>query len=217
MFIHWGIEYNTKQNAQQTTIAQGLCDLGIDVIIGGHPHVIQPVELLTSTTDPDHKTVCLYSMGNAVSNQRLGNLSMINTAHTEDGVFFSVTFEKYSDGKVYMVGTDLLPTWVNLRYPNSGVEYAIIPLDYDRVDEWGTAFAMDEGSVNAAKNSHARTTAIVGEGLTACQNYLAEQKTAREEYYYNLAWHPEMFETQPTEAVEETVPETSAETLAPAA
>ena len=218
LFIHWGIEYNTTQNAQQTTIAQGLCDLGIDVIIGGHPHVVQPVELLSSTTDPNHKTVCLYSMGNAVSNQRLGNLSMINTAHTEDGVFFSVTFEKYSDGKVYLVGTDLMPTWVNLRYPNSGVEYAIIPLDYDRVDEWGTAFAMDEGTVNAAKNSYSRTMAIVEAGLTASQNYLAESKTAREEYYYNLAWHPEMFETEPTEApTEAAVEETTGETTAPAA
>jgi len=224
MFIHWGVEYQTKQNAQQSTIAQGLCDLGIDVIIGGHPHVVQPVQLLSSTTDPDHKTVCLYSMGNAVSNQRLGNLGdLINTAHTEDGVFFTVTFEKYSDGNVYLVGTDLLPTWVNLRWPSGGTEYAIIPLDYDRVDEWGTAYAMDDGTVNAAKNSYARTMAIVEAGLTESQNYLAEQKVAREEYYYNLAWHPEMFETQPTEAPvdvgAEEVPysETTEETLAPAA
>ena len=226
LFIHWGIEYNLKQNSQQSVIAQGLCDLGIDVIIGGHPHVVQPMDLLTSSTDPDHKTVILYSMGNAVSNQRLGNLQSVSTAHTEDGVFMTVTFEKYSDGKVYLVGTDILPTWVNLRYPSTGREYAIIPLDYDRVDEWGTAFAMDEGTVNSAKNSYARTMAIVEEGLTACQNYLAENKTAREEYYYNLAWHPEMFETEPTEAPEapvdagaEEVPyeEVPEETLAPAA
>ena len=216
MFIHWGVESQPKLNSQQNVLAQGLCDLGVDVIIGGHPHVVQPVDLLTSTTDPEHKTVILYSMGNAVSNQRLGNLSSVSTAHTEDGVFFTVTFEKYSDGKVYLVETDLLPTWVNLRWPSGGTEYAIIPLDYDRVDEWGTAFAMEETTVNAAKNSYARTMAIVEEGLTECQTYLAESKTAREEYYYNLAWHPEMFETQPTEAVEETVPETT-EALTPAA
>ena len=219
MFIHWGVEYNTKQNSQQNVLAQGLCDLGIDVIIGGHPHVVQPVQLLTSTTDPEHKTVCLYSMGNAVSNQRLGNLGdLCKTAHTEDGVFFSVTFEKYTDGTVYLAEANLLPTWVNLRHPSSGTEYAIIPLDYDRVDEWGSAFAMDANTVTAAKNSHARTMAIVEAGLTQCQNYLAQEKAEREEYYYNLAWHPEMFETQPTEAVvEETTAETLAEEAAPAA
>ena len=201
LFIHWGNEYQLKQNSQQTTIAQGLCDLGIDVIIGGHPHVVQPVDLLTSTVDPDHKTVILYSMGNAVSNQRLGNLKSVSTAHTEDGVFFSVTFEKYSDGEVYLVGADLLPTWVDLRTSN-GRQYAIIPLDIDREEEWASAFGLTN-NVNAAKNSYSRTMAIVEEGLTECQTYLAESKTAREEYYYNLAWHPEMFETEPTEAATE--------------
>jgi poly-gamma-glutamate synthesis protein (capsule biosynthesis protein) len=219
MFIHWGTEYQLKQNSQQSTIAQGLCDLGIDVIIGGHPHVVQPVDLLTSTVDENHKTVVLYSMGNAVSNQRLGNLGdLCKTAHTEDGVFFSVTFEKYSDGEVYLVGTELLPTWVNLRNATSDVQYAIIPLDYDRVEEWTSMFGINETTLNAAKNSYNRTMTIVGEGLEECQNYLAQEKVDREEYYYNLAWHPEMFETQPTEVVEETaVPETVPAETAPAA
>jgi len=68
IFMHWGVEYQLTENTQQAKIAQNLCDLGIDVIVGGHPHVVQPVDLLTSTLDPEHKTVCLYSMGNAVSN-----------------------------------------------------------------------------------------------------------------------------------------------------
>ena len=72
MFIHWGVEYNIKENSLQDTMAQKLCDLGFDVIVGGHPHVVQPVDLLTSTVDPDHKTVVIYSLGNAVSNQRNG-------------------------------------------------------------------------------------------------------------------------------------------------
>ena len=99
MYIHWGEEYQLQANANQTTVAQGLCDLGIDVIVGGHPHVVQPVDLLSSTTDPDHKTVCLYSMGNAISNQRR-HLMNLNTGHTEDGVLFSFTFAEYSDGTV---------------------------------------------------------------------------------------------------------------------
>ena len=206
LFIHWGNEYQLKQNSQQTVIAQGLCDLGIDVIIGGHPHVVQPVDLLTSTVDPEQKTVCLYSMGNAVSNQRLGNLSAIQTAHTEDGVLFSVTFEKYSDGTVYLAGVELMPTWVNMHFPSTGKEYNILPLDFDRVEEWKEMFEINEATVSSARNSYSRTMAIVGEGLQECQQYLEQEKVDREEYYYNLAWHPEMFETQPTEIVEETVP-----------
>ena len=179
MFIHWGPqEYALTQPAAHVAIAQKLCDLGIDVIIGGHPHVVQPMELLTSTVDPDHKTVCLYSMGNAVSNQRLGNLSSVSTAHTEDGVWISVTFSKHSDGTVYLDSVDLIPTWVYLNR-----EYVILPLDYEQVDEWGTLYDINESTVNAAKASYNRTMALVGDGLTQCQYYLAEAREAREAAY----------------------------------
>ena len=202
MYIHWGVEYNTFANDEQKAIAQKLCDLGIDVIIGGHPHVIQPVELLSSTTDPDHKTVCLYSMGNAVSNQRQGLISSISTAHTEDGMLFSVTFEKYSDGTVYLQDVDLLPCWVykdTSFYPG---EYNILPLDQETSGEWATKYGVTEAVVASAQKSYERTMAIVGTGLTASQEYLAQQKEDREQYYYDLVYNPEKLVT------EETVPET---------
>ena len=189
MYIHWGVEYILDANAEQKAIAQKLCDLGIDVIVGGHPHVVQPINLLESTVDPEHKTVCLYSMGNAVSNQRLGNLQSITTAHTEDGILFTVTFEKYSDGTVYLARAEALPTWVNMHQNANGkTEYNILPLDYDRVEEWTQMFEIGEPALNAAKNSHARTTDIVGEGLAECQTWLTEQKQAREAYYYDLVY-----------------------------
>ena len=201
MYIHWGVEYLTYANDNQKKIAQDLCDLGIDVIVGGHPHVVEPVELLTSTKDPEHKTVCLYSMGNAVSNQRLGNISYINTAHTEDGVLFTVTFEKYSDGTVYLAGADAIPTWVNMHSNSGGKrEYNILPLDYDRVGEWTEMFDIGDNTLNAAKNSYERTMAIVGEGLAASQAWLEEEKVQREEYYYDLAMNPEKYATEATEA-----------------
>ena len=189
LYIHWGIEYMTTPTEQQQEIAQALCDLGIDVIVGGHPHMVQPVELLESTVDPEHKTVCLYSMGNAVSNQRLGNLQSVTTAHTEDGVLFNVTFEKYSDGTVYLAGAEIIPTWVNMHLNGNGkTEYNILPLDDSRLEEWKTMFEIEDSTLNAAKNSHARTMTIVEEGLTECQDYLAQQKQLREEYYYDLVY-----------------------------
>ena len=188
MFIHWGQEYILTPNIEQHNIAQSLCDLGIDVIIGGHPHVIQPVELLESTTDPEHKTVCLYSTGNAVSNQRLGNLKAITTAHTEDGILFTVTFEKYSDGTVYLADVNAYPTWVNMhRNANGKTEYNILPLDYDRVNEWCALFEIEETTFNAANNSYNRTMNIVGDGLEEAQDYLAQRKVDREAYYLELA------------------------------
>ena len=213
MFIHWGVEYNLFANDNQKAIAQKLCDLGIDVIVGGHPHVVQPVELLTSTADEGHKTVCLYSMGNAVSNQRLGNISYINTAHTEDGVLFTVTFEKYSDGTVYLAGADILPTWVNRHNNSNGkTEYNILPLDYDRLEEWTELFAIDASTLTAAQNSYQRTMKVVGEGLQESQDYLAQAKLDRDAYYLDLATNPGKYATEATEAPVEITEETPAET-----
>ena len=174
LFIHWGSEYHTEQNATQSAMAQKLCDLGIDAIIGGHPHVVQPVELLTSSTDSSHKTVCLYSMGNAVSNQRRQHMNL-QTGHTEDGVLFSVTFAKYSDGTVILESADLLPTWVYLgTSPVSGRwEYNILPLD-DSVADWRAQLQLTDSMYQSCKASYDRTMAIVGSGMAEVDAYLAQ-------------------------------------------
>lgn len=182
MFIHWGEEYLLNPIPYQKTMAQKLCDMGFDVIVGGHPHVVEPVELLTSTEDPDHKTVCLYSMGNAVSNQRYGNISRISTAHTEDGVWFTFTFSKYSDDTVYLESVDLIPTWVNL-VTDGRREYRILPLDYSLVDDWKELFSLSDTSFGAAQKSYDRTMALVGEGIDASNAYLQEAKEQREADY----------------------------------
>ncbi len=193
LFTHWGNEYELTENSYQNGYAQALCDLGVDVIVGGHPHVVQPVELLTSTTDPEHKTICVYSMGNAVSNQRSGNIPACPTPHTEDGILFEITFEKYSDGKVYIQSADILPTWVNMHNQNGGREYNILPLDSDSKDQWKELFDLTDATLSAAQRSFDRTMKIVGEGLTQIQEFLTQEKQAREAYYLDLAANPETY------------------------
>lgn len=202
MFIHWGTEYQLTENATQQQIAQKLCDMGFDVIVGGHPHVVEPVDLLESTVDPDHKTVVIYSMGNAVSNQRTGISNQFPTGYTEDGVLFTVTFEKYSDGTVYVAQTDVMPTWVNMSSVNGKKEYNILPLDDSRRDQWQSLYNLTDALFGSAEKSYDRTMSIVGEGLTKCQTWLEQAKADREAYYYDLALHPEKYpaETVPTEA-----------------
>ena len=196
MFIHWGVEYQLTQNAEQQQIAQKLCDLGFDVIVGGHPHVVQPVELLESTVDPEHRTVCLYSMGNAVSNQRQGELTSITTAHTEDGAMFSMTFSKYSDGTVYLEDVALIPTWVraidvngNTVVRRSGTirRYEILPLDDSLRSQWQEQFGIDSSTLAQCADSWQRTMDITGAGLTQSQDYLRAEKLAREANYEWLA------------------------------
>ena len=167
-YMHWGEEYQTKPNNWQKTIAQKLCDLGVDIIVGGHPHVIQPIELLTSA-DGTHNTVCVYSLGNALSNQRKEVMTSCKTGHTEDGMLFYYTFDKYSDGKVVLSSVDIVPTWVN-KFPSGGVnKYKIYPLENDA--DAVSALGLNTATANNAKASYKRTAALIGDGLTRCQSF----------------------------------------------
>lgn len=179
LFLHWGTEYETRENEVQQRIAQKMCDLGFDVIVGGHPHVVQPMALLESNEDPEHKTVCIYSLGNAVSNQRR-ELMRLKTGHTEDGALFTVTFEEASDGTAAVADCDILPTWVNLYENEKGKkEYNILPLDPQKKEQWKTQFGVSDAVCVELQNSYDRTMSIVGEGLEQCREYLAQQRRAR--------------------------------------
>lgn len=185
VYLHWGDEYKWKTgegpNANQTAMAQKLCDLGVDVIVGGHPHVVQPVDLLTSSTDSEHKTIVLYSMGNAVSNQRKEEMQKSDpTGHTEDGVLFCVTFSKYSDGSVYVDSAELIPTWVNMHSNSGTKEYNILPLEESTASQWQAQFGLTDNQLASAKASFDRTEALVLTGMEKAQTYFAQQKQLRE-------------------------------------
>ena len=183
MYMHWGQEYSRKVNSSQKALAQAMCDMGVDVIIGGHPHVIQPMELLTSTVDESHKTVCIYSVGNAVSNQRMGYVAKCTTAHTEDGVLATVTFVRYSDGTVALDSTELVPCWVNYCKTDSGREFNILPLQLEAKDQWQTLYGLTDKTVQAAQASYDRTMELMGEGLEVCRSYLGQAREQRKEDY----------------------------------
>ena len=62
--MHWGTEYSLGVSYDQEKIANYLSELGVDVIIGAHPHVVEPVEFIN-----DGKTFVIYSLGNFISDQ----------------------------------------------------------------------------------------------------------------------------------------------------
>ena len=86
--MHWGNEYTHKPNAEQKRIAKYLSDLGVNLIIGSHPHVIQPVDYVGDT-------LVIYSLGNFISSQRslglnkiIGLLVGLNIVVEDDKVTF---------------------------------------------------------------------------------------------------------------------------------
>ena len=64
---HWGQEYYDTQRPSQETFAKQMTEAGADLIIGTHPHVIEPVEWIQA--DNGNKSLCYYSLGNFTSTQ----------------------------------------------------------------------------------------------------------------------------------------------------
>lgn len=88
VFPHWGIEYSMKASEEQREYVKFFSDLGADIIIGCHPHVIQPVEWYVNETT-GRETLVYYSMGNFISHQHdpadlLGGMVKL-TVHKENG------------------------------------------------------------------------------------------------------------------------------------
>jgi len=63
---HWGIEYEHEPSSEQERMAEKMAEAGADVIIGCHPHVVQPLKVIE--TDDGRRVPCYYSLGNYVSN-----------------------------------------------------------------------------------------------------------------------------------------------------
>ena len=90
--MHWGEEYQLEAAAAQISLAEFLASLNVDLVIGHHPHVLQPVKTLER---PDgKKLLCFYSLGNFVSNQRekeriLGALMLVRFTKEGEEVYIS--------------------------------------------------------------------------------------------------------------------------------
>lgn len=67
VFVHWGTEYAAEPNETQRHWAQVFADCGADVVLGTHPHVLQPTDWVTGADG--HKTLVYYSLGNYISAQ----------------------------------------------------------------------------------------------------------------------------------------------------
>lgn len=84
-FMHWGAEYENVQNKEQKDLARFLARKGVNIIIGSHPHVVQPFEKIYIPGIRDSVPV-IYSLGNFFSNQR--------ERYTNGGIIFELTLKK---------------------------------------------------------------------------------------------------------------------------
>ena len=141
--------------------------MGVDALIASHPHVIEPVDLLTST-DGDHEMVCAYAIGNHLSNQRTEYMEGLTNGYSEDGMMVKLTVKRDAKGNISLDGADFIPTWVYMDQ-NPDNEYFILPLDDPENLEKNTGLTNLTDDVTASLD---RTNGIVGNGVKKVQDAL---------------------------------------------
>ncbi len=97
-FVHWGVEYARRPDAAQRELSAWLHAQGVDLVVGSHPHVIQPWERVGHG-------FTLYSLGNLVSNQR--------QRYSDGGLIAGVDITRHANGRL-SYRLDLHSVWVQL-------------------------------------------------------------------------------------------------------
>lgn len=157
--MHWGNEYKLKQNSTQEELADFLFENGVDIILGSHPHVLEPMEKRTITLE-DGTTkdgFVIYSLGNFVSGQIYAN--------TKSTVILDIQLTKNSDGKISIDSVNYTPVYLydagassksRTRYTLIDVEQAIS--DYEN----GVSGSVSKSLYNTLKEELNSITTHVG-------------------------------------------------------
>ncbi len=117
--MHWGVEYTHEPVEEQKEIAAYLSSLGVDIIIGSHPHVIQPVDFIGNT-------MVIYSLGNFIASQG-GDVSK----HT--GLMMSVKVHKREVNGESKITLEDPTAELEYVYSSSKTKYKLYP--YDKLND----------------------------------------------------------------------------------
>ncbi|MEL6864613.1 MAG: CapA family protein [Bacteroidota bacterium] len=101
VMMHWGKEYRTTASEEQEALAQQLINWGADLIVGSHPHVVQPV-VIKEVPEENRQVLISYSLGNFISNQR--------QTHTDGGMMLRVNLSK-KNGTTQISDCSYIPIW----------------------------------------------------------------------------------------------------------
>lgn len=117
--IHWGVEYQLLPHPSQKELANFLVGQGVDMIIGGHPHVIQPMEVRDNPIT-GKKSLVIYSLGNFISNML--------TTDTRGGAMLSTRLIRDNNGIAQFDSASYRLVYVN-QPTTSHPNYQVVPID----------------------------------------------------------------------------------------
>lgn len=150
--VHFGNEYEREPTDEQRKLVTRLFEMGADIVLGGHPHVLQPMEQME--VDGDDKFV-IYSLGNFVSNQFFN-------PYVNKGTILYLDIEKdFEKETVTLKDISFLPTVVH-RYEQNGTGYAIIPIEEAHIEQETLARRYPGLSFQMVKEAWEQTRSHMG-------------------------------------------------------
>ena len=158
--MHWGTEYRTTANSEQKDLANFLFENGVDVILGNHPHVLEPMEKKTITLqDGTTKDVfVVYALGNFTADQR--------DEITRDSAILNLTITKNSDSKISIDKVNYIPIYM---YKNTNVsthKFKILDIEKTIKDyEEGKNTSINSTVYNNLKKQLEKIKSILGDEL----------------------------------------------------
>ncbi|MDO5047292.1 MAG: CapA family protein [Anaerococcus sp.] len=138
IYPHWGIEYQSYPSNEVIELSKNMIEWGADIIIGNHPHVVQPID--TYKASDGREGLIAYALGNFVSIQ---SLEMNGDIRVEQNISIEVSLKNFEDG-AKITGIDIHPLWVGSNYDDYGQSIKTYLCEdfleggkyYDQVDEY---------------------------------------------------------------------------------
>jgi len=122
--LHFGVEFRFTPTQKQRYLVQALLDRGADVILGAHPHVLQPVAtpLAARTTGGKRRTLVAYSLGNFTSER------MLACDQSQCGAILRFSAEKNDQGQTTITDISVIPTYSQRYFTGGRVRFRVVPL-----------------------------------------------------------------------------------------
>lgn len=162
--MHWGVEYQTKPNAEQKELADFLFNNGVDIILGNHPHVPQSMEKRTITLEDGttKEGFVIYSLGNLMADQ--------NKQYTRDSALLNINVTVTKEGENKKVSINSATYTPIYYYKNPSVSlHKFKMLDIENVIkayESGADQSIGKNMYNTLKTELTNIQKIIGDEIT---------------------------------------------------
>lgn len=157
--MHWGIEYQLKQNSEQEKLKDLLFNNGVDIILGSHPHVLQPMEKQTITLEDGSTKDCfvIYSLGNFMSGQTKEN--------TRSSVILSLDITKNREnGQTKLNKVEYIPIYMYKSSTTNIKKYRVLDIEKTLADfESGKDKSIGQSTYTTLKSELNKIRRTMGE------------------------------------------------------